>query len=91
MPGAGGDGARRDRGEPRHCVTSLPATTGPVALRTGARGPGGIEHRRQDVRDVTFGEDARRVRRGAAPPVRAARRAIAGRRAALALVGLSLP
>lgn len=61
-------------GEVRHLVTSLPVTTPPDALLTLARGHWGIENRLHYVRDVTLGEDASRVRSGAAPQVLAALR-----------------
>ena len=46
------------------------------AARLGGRirPPRGIENRRHDVRGVTFGEDARRVRTGSSPQVLAALR-----------------
>lgn len=61
-------------GETRHFVTSLPKTAGPETLLGLARGHWGIENRLHYVRDVTFGEDASRVRSGAAPQVLAALR-----------------
>lgn len=65
---------RRQGGETRHFVTSLPGTVGPDALLALARGHWGIENRLHYVRDVTLGEDASRVRIGAAPRVLAALR-----------------
>jgi len=62
------------RGEVRHLVTSLSATTTPETLLALARGHWGIENRLHYVRDVTLGEDASRVRSGAAPQVLAALR-----------------
>lgn len=64
----------RTGGETRHFVTSLPPTVGPTALLALARGHWGIENRLHYVRDVTLGEDASRVRTGAAPQVLAALR-----------------
>lgn len=46
----------------------------PEPLLRYARGHGEIENRRRYVRDVTLGEDASPVRKGAAPQVMAARR-----------------
>lgn len=65
---------QRQGGETRHFVTSLPPSIGPETLLTVARGHWGIENRLHYVRDVTFGEDASRVRTGAAPQVLAALR-----------------
>ncbi len=64
----------RTGGETRHFVTSLPAHVGPAALLGRGRGHWGIENRLHHVRDVTLGEDASRVRSGAAPRVLAALR-----------------
>ena len=64
----------RHGGETRHFVTSLPAAVGPATLLALARGHWGIENRLHYVRDVTLGEDASRVRSGAAPQVLAALR-----------------
>jgi hypothetical protein len=58
----------------RSAITSLDERTGAVALLRPVRGPGGIENRLPYVRDVTFGEDARPVRTGAAPEVLVAQR-----------------
>lgn len=66
---SGGEG-----GEVRHFVTSLPATVPPEDRLALARGHWGIENRLPYGRDVTLGEDASRVRSGAAPQVLAALR-----------------
>lgn len=66
--------AGRQGGETRHFITSLPGSVGPETLLTLARGHWGIENRLHYVRDVTLGEDASRVRTGAAPQVLAALR-----------------
>lgn len=59
--------------EVRYAITSL--VTAPAArLLRLVRGHWGIEHRLHYVRDVTFGEDASRIRTGAAPQVMAALR-----------------
>jgi predicted transposase YbfD/YdcC len=56
-------------------ITSLaPGEASPQRLLELARGHWGIENRLHGVRDVTLGEDACRVRRGAAPQVLAATR-----------------
>lgn len=60
--------------ESRLFITSLPTTTPPLRLLQLARGHWGIENRLHYVRDVTFGEDACRVRSGVAPQVLAALR-----------------
>lgn len=60
--------------ETRFFITSLPATTAPRRLLQLARGHWSIENRLHYVRDVTFGEDACRVRSGVAPQVLAALR-----------------
>lgn len=62
------------RSETRHFITSLPASTAPRRFLRLARGHWGIENRLHYVRDVTFGEDACRVRSGVAPQVLAALR-----------------
>lgn len=64
----------RAGGETRQFVTSLPTTVEPEAVVAVARGHWGIENRLHYVRDVTLGEDASRVRTGAAPRVLAALR-----------------
>jgi predicted transposase YbfD/YdcC len=53
----------------RYAITSLGATVGPKALLAEVRGHWAIENRLHWVRDVTCGEDACRVRSGAAPQV----------------------
>jgi predicted transposase YbfD/YdcC len=58
-------------GEVRYAITSLDERTGPAALLRQVRGHWGIENRLHYVRDVTSGEDASRVRSGAAPEVMA--------------------
>lgn len=62
--------------EEYHCgVTSLPSErAGAADLLREVRGHWGIENRLFHVRDVTFGEDACRVRTGAAPQILAALR-----------------
>lgn len=60
--------------ESRLFITSLPPTTAPRRLLELARSHWGIENRLHYVRDVTFGEDASRVRSGVAPQVLAALR-----------------
>ena len=58
----------------RYAVTSLDERVGPEHLLRHLRGHWGIENRLHYVRDVTFGEDASLVRKGAAPEVMAALR-----------------
>ncbi len=58
----------------RSLITSLDAQTAAATRLADARGHWGIEHRAHSVRDVTLGEAASQVRRGAAPEVLAARR-----------------
>lgn len=67
---------RQEVVEEYHCgVTSLgPARADAAALLAMVRGHWGIENRLFHVRDATFGEDACRVRSGAAPQVLAALR-----------------
>ena len=60
--------------ETRQFITSLPPTTAPQRLLELTRSHWGIENRLHYVRDVTFGEDACRVRSGVAPQVLAALR-----------------
>ena len=60
--------------ETRYAITSLGRETGPAALLRYIRGHWEIENRLHYVRDVTLGEDASQVRRGAAPEVMAALR-----------------
>jgi predicted transposase YbfD/YdcC len=56
-------------------ITSLsPGEAGPARLLELSRGHWGIENRLHGVRDVTLGEDACRVRSGAAPQALAALR-----------------
>lgn len=62
------------RREVAYAVTSLGPRVGPARLLAVWRGHWGIENRLHYVRDVTFGEDACRVRSGAAPQVLAALR-----------------
>jgi predicted transposase YbfD/YdcC len=67
--------------EVRYAVTSLDPAVGAAALLAHVRRHWAIENRLHWVRDVTFGEDACRVRSGAAPQV------LAGiRNAAIALL-----
>ena len=63
--------------ETRYAITSLGAESGPGKLLEYVRGHWGIENRLHYVRDVTLGEDASRVRSGAAPQVMAAFRNVA--------------
>ena len=61
--------------ETAYGVTSLPPEQADAkALQSMARGHWGIENRLHYVRDVTFGEDACRVRSGQAPHLLAAMR-----------------
>jgi predicted transposase YbfD/YdcC len=62
------------RREVAYAVTSLGPRVGPGALLRIWRGHWAIENRLHYVRDVTLGEDACRVRSGAAPQVLAALR-----------------
>jgi predicted transposase YbfD/YdcC len=55
--------------EVRYAITSLGPAVGATTLLAHVRGHWAIENRLHWVRDVTFGEDACRVRRGAAPQV----------------------
>ncbi len=57
--------------ETRYAVTSLGREMGPAAQRRYVRGHWEIENRLHYVRDVTLGEDASQVRKGAAPEVMA--------------------
>lgn len=61
-------------GEVRYGITSLGRRVGPAKLLEYVRGHWGIENRLHYVRDVTLGEDASQVRKGAAPQVMAALR-----------------
>lgn len=59
--------------EVEYAITSLPRSRADAAkLLSGWRGHWGIENRLHYVRDVTFGEDASRIRTAAAPQVLAA-------------------
>ena len=60
--------------EVRYAVTSQTAAVGPARLLRQVRGHWGIENRLHYVRDVSFGEDASQVRKGASPEVMAALR-----------------
>ena len=60
--------------ETAYAVTSLGPEASPAALLRLWRGHWAIENRLHYVRDVTFGEDASRVRSGAAPEALAALR-----------------
>ena len=60
--------------ETRCAITSLGPETGPGKLLDYVRGHWEIENRLHYVRDATLGEDASRVRSGAAPQVMAALR-----------------
>ncbi len=57
--------------ESRYAITSLDGKVGPKAMLRHIRGHWEIENRLHYVRDVTLGEDASRVRKGAAPQVMA--------------------
>ena len=64
--------------ETSYVVTSLPATlAGPARIAELLRGHWQIENRLHWVRDVSFGEDASRVRTGNAPRVMASLRNLA--------------
>jgi predicted transposase YbfD/YdcC len=68
-----GRGGRGERIETACAITSLiPEQAGPEELLALWRGHWGIETRLDYVRDVTLGEDACRVRSGAAPQALAA-------------------
>lgn len=60
--------------EVRYAITSLGEEVGPERLLKYMRGHWAIENRLHYVRDVTMGEDASQVRKGAAPEVMAALR-----------------
>lgn len=60
--------------EVRCFITSLGPEVGAAALMDHVRGHWAIENRLHWVRDVTMGEDASQIRRGAAPQVLAALR-----------------
>jgi hypothetical protein len=56
-----------------YAITSVPVErAGPATLLSWWRGHWGIENRSHYVRDVSMGEDASRIRSGAAPQVMAA-------------------
>lgn len=79
--------------EVRFAVTSLGPAAAPAELLARLRGHWAIENRLHWVRDATLGEDACRVRSGAAPQVLAAlRNAVLGlrRRAGVANVAAAL-
>lgn len=62
----------------RYFITSVPRqTAGAAALLSWSRGHGTVENRSHYVRDVTFGEDASRIRKGSGPHVMAALRNLA--------------
>jgi predicted transposase YbfD/YdcC len=63
--------------EVAYAITSLGPKTRPAQLLRIWRGHWAIENRLHYVRDVTFGEDASRVRSGGAPQVMAALRNVA--------------
>lgn len=59
--------------ETRYFITSAPRKrAGATLLLRWARGHWSIENRCHYVRDVTFGEDASRIRKGSGPEVMAA-------------------
>ena len=59
--------------ETRYFITSAPRQRADAGvLLTWARGHWSIENRSHDVRDVTLGEDASRIRKGGGPEVMAA-------------------
>lgn len=59
--------------EVEYAITSLPRSRADAAkLLGGWRGHWGIENRLHYVRDVTFGEDASRIRTASAPQILAA-------------------
>ena len=70
-------------GTPRSAVAALgitsatPGRAGPDRIATCVRGHWGIENKLHYVRDVTYGEDASRVRTGNAPQVMASLRNLA--------------
>lgn len=66
--------ARPARCETRYFLSSLPPTTSAAAALQAVRRHWQIENRRHWPRDVVLGEDACRVRSGAAPQVLAALR-----------------
>ena len=59
--------------ETRYFVTSVPRDLGGASrLLVWGRGHWSIENRSHYVRDVTFGEDASRIRKGSGPEIMAA-------------------
>jgi hypothetical protein len=61
--------------ETRHFITSVPRDLGGASqLLIWGRGHWSIENRSHYVRDVTFGEDASRIRKGSGPEIMAALR-----------------
>jgi predicted transposase YbfD/YdcC len=58
----------------RYAITSLGPETGPRKLLKLVRGHWAIENQLFRVRDVTLGEDASQIRKGAAPEVMASLR-----------------
>jgi Transposase DDE domain len=59
--------------ETRYFITSVPRNLGGASrLLVWGRGHWSIENRSHYVRDVTFGEDASRIRKGAGPEIMAA-------------------
>jgi predicted transposase YbfD/YdcC len=59
--------------ETAYAITSVPKdAAGPSTLLAWWRGHWGIENRSHYVRDVSMGEDASRIRTGAAPQIMAA-------------------
>jgi hypothetical protein len=61
--------------ETRYFITSASRTVAKAdRLLEWTRGHWGIENRSHHVRDVTFGEDASRIRRGSGPQIMAALR-----------------
>jgi predicted transposase YbfD/YdcC len=61
--------------ETRYFITSVPRDLGSASqLLVWGRGHWSIENRSHYVRDVTFGEDASRIRKGAGPELMAALR-----------------
>jgi predicted transposase YbfD/YdcC len=64
----------KEEHEVRYAITSQGSRTGPDRLLAQVRRHWSIENRLHHVRDVSFGEDASRVRKGAAPQVMAALR-----------------
>lgn len=70
----------KPRLETAYAITSVPqSAAGPSTLLGWWRGHWGIENRSHYVRDVSMGEDASRIRSGAAPQIMAAfRNAVVG-------------